>query len=262
MVFGPQAYDWRFYLFAASLVLGLVSLAVRKKWSTLFLITLWFSLPLAGLTIVSSQHFFDYRYLIFMLPLFLLVTAEGVTGITSLLAHRRRLSRFPQTHWILELALTCLLFLPANLPALQNYYRWEKENWRGIAFFVKDHFRSDETLFVAPRFWAYPLLFYQPSLEPYLAGGHSLDQLKDTAQQHTGVWYIRLGAPLADPTGEIDAWIDEQQFVSLIDGAACGWGIHVYYRRFDALASARQAELLRAAAVFCPTDPRFQLPSQ
>lgn len=262
MVFGPQAYDWRFYLFGVSIVLGLVSLVVRRKWATLLLIALWFGLPLAGLTTISSQHFFDYRYLIFMLPLFLLVTAEGVSGMTSLLAHRRRLSRFPQAHWILGLALTCLLFLPANLPALQNYYRWEKENWRGIAFFVKDHFRSDDALFVAPRFWAYPLLFYQPSLEPYLAGGHSVDQLEDAAQQHAGLWYARFGGPLADPTGEMNAWIDEQQFVLLIDGAACGWGIHVYYRRFDSLAPARQAELLRAAATFCPSDRRFQPTSE
>jgi 4-amino-4-deoxy-L-arabinose transferase-like glycosyltransferase len=263
-VFGAQApgLGWQFYLFVGSILLGLVSLLVQKKWGTLLLIALWFGLPVAALAIVSSQHFFDYRYLIFLLPPFLLLTAKGVTGVTAVLAKGRWLSRFPQAHTILGLGLACLLFLPANLPALREYSHWEKENWRGIGVFVRDHLQPDEAIFVAPHFWAFPLLFYQPSLEPHLAGGDSVDQLRDVAQQHAGVWYLRFGGPLADPAGEITAWITEQQFELLVDVWACGQGVLVYYRRFDDLTTVRQAELLRAAAEFCPTDPRFQPPSE
>jgi len=56
----------------------------------------------------------------------------------------------------------------------------------------------------------------------------------------------------------LSAWIAGQGFELLIDGGACGYGIHVYYRRFDETAPARQADMLRQAAAFCPTDARFQ----
>ena len=261
-VFGAQAPDlgWQFYLFVGSILLGVISLLLRKKWGTLFLIALWFGLPMAALAIISSQHFFDFRYLIFLLPLFLLLTAAGVTAVTSVLTKSRWLSRFPQAHSILGLGLACLLFVPANLPALREYSHWEKENWRGIGFFVRDYLQPDEAIFVVPHFWAFPLLFYQPSLEPHLAGGESVEQLRNVAQQHAGIWYLRFGGPLADPTGEITDWITEQEFELLVDVWACGHGILVYYRRFDDLTEMRHAELLRAAAEFCPTDPRFKAP--
>ncbi len=261
-VFGARAYGWQLYLFGGSILLGFVSLVIRKRWEALLLIALWFAVPLSVLSLLRSQHFFEYRYLIFMLPLFLLMTAEGVASITALISRSRWLSRFTQAHLILGLGLACLLFMPAHWPALQGHYQWEKENWRGIGHFVGEYHQSDEAILVAPRFWAFPLLFYQPSLESYLVDGNSVDQLLAAAQQKAGTWYLRFAAPFADPTGKLTAWIKEQQFQLLIDGRTCGRGIYVYYRRFDDLASARQAELLRHAAAFCPTDPRFQSPPQ
>jgi 4-amino-4-deoxy-L-arabinose transferase-like glycosyltransferase len=262
-VFGGRATGWGLWLYGISLLLGFVSLAVHEKWHVLLLAVLWLAVPLVGLTAVSSQHFFDFRYLIFILPLFLLVTAEGVCWVASLLL---RAARIPsrQAQPVLALGLACLLFLPANSPALKVYHRSEKENWRNIARFIRENLQPDEAIYVSPQFWANPLLFYQPSLEPYVVGGTSVNvkYLAQAAEQHAGLWVLRHVDPIGDPTGALTQWVTAQGFDLVIDGYACGWGIHVYYRRADDQAPAKRAELLRRAADFCPTDPRFQSPPE
>jgi 4-amino-4-deoxy-L-arabinose transferase-like glycosyltransferase len=260
--FGSKRWKWQLYLFGASLLLGFASTVAGRKWKTLLLIILWFAVPLAVLTAVQSAHFFDYRYLIFLLPMYLITVAEGVTGTISLLARVRPLSRLPNANLLLTLILTIALFVPANLPTLRAQYGRQKENWRGIGLFLRAQRLPDEAIYVTPLFWANPLRFYQPSLEPSIVGGSATDlkQLQTAAERHAGLWYLRLIGPLGDPTGKLSEWISAQHFDLLIDASACGYGIYVYYRRFDELATARQAELLRQAAAFCPTDPRFQSP--
>lgn len=259
-IYGPNAYGWQEYLFGASFFLGLVSLALRKKWCTLWLILLWFALPLAVLSAASSRHFFDFRYLIFFVPLFLLLVAEGIAGaalVPARIVGQRRASRL---HVLGAVGLAAVLFVPANLPALRTHHTSEKENWRGIGTFVAEHLLPDEAIYVTPGLWAKPLLFYQPALEPQTSAGNAanLAALQRAAARHAGLWYVRYAGALGDPEGKLNAWIAGQGFELLIDGGACGYGIHVYYRRFDGQATTRQTELLRAAAIFCPTDPRFQ----
>ena len=268
-VFGARSTGWRLWLFAISILLGLAILVARKRWSVLLLVVSWFAAPLTGLTIIASQHFFDYRYLIFILPVFLLVVAEGLAWVVSLLMRVPLFGRGTGTPQdrplepLLALGLAALLLVPSNLPALRDHYRWEKENWRNIADFVERNREPDEAIYVTPLFWANPLLFYQPSFEALLAGGapNNLYQLQQATKQYPGLWYLRYVGSLADPSGRLTTWINDQQFELLIDGGTCGYGIHVYYRRFDELAQSRQSELLRQAALFCPMDPRFQSPS-
>jgi mannosyltransferase len=260
VVYGPRVYGWQEYLFGASLVMGLLSAVLRKRWQAFWLILFWFAVPLGFLAVVPSAHFFDHRYLIFFVPIFLLLTAAGISQIARLMvriAGRRYSSKW---HLITAVGLAALLFIPADLPGLRAHYAWEKENWRGIGTFIHDNLMADEVIYVTPPYWAKPLQFYQPSLDPVLILGSETDlqQLQEAAAQHAGLWYIRYAAPFADPTGALTAWVVDQHFDLLIDSAACGYGIYVYYGRFDDLSVDRQAGLLHKAASFCPSDPRFQ----
>ena len=262
--YGPRSYGWRLWLFGASGLLGLVGLAVWRKWSTLLLFALWLAVPLTGLALISSEHFFEYRYLIFILPIFLLVTAEGVTFLTSLMLKPFHLSHARPWPMVLALGLAGLLFVPANLPALRTQYRSHKENWRDIAEFTASNILPDEKIYVSPRFWANPLLFYRPTLAPYVVGGSNVDveELATAAREHAGLWYMRHVTAIGDPTGKLSEWAADQQFELLIDGYACGMGISVYYRRTAGSVQERQTALLHQAASFCPSDPRFQAQSE
>ena len=258
--FGAKRYGWQLTLFLAGFLLGTLSLSLRKRWRSLFLIVAWFATPLAALALVPAKHPFNYRYLIFMVPLFLLMTAAAVARACSLCFRTEGSTRAQVLHPLVTVGLTALLFVPAILPALREHIRWEKENWRGIGGFVQESFLDDEAIHVAPLYWSYPLLFYQPTLEPYLVGGpaRGTSQLEHAVRRSAGLWFLRTANPLGDPTGELTTWVNDTGFELLIDGFQCGWGIHVYYRRADDAAAGRHAELLRLAEAFCPSDPRFR----
>jgi hypothetical protein len=57
---------------------------------------------------------------------------------------------------------------------------------------IRHNLQPDEAICVSPQFWANPLLFYQPSLEPYVVGGSSIDvnHLECATQQAPGLWYL------------------------------------------------------------------------
>jgi hypothetical protein len=258
--FGPRAQDWRLALFVAGLMGGLLSCLFRRRWATLMLLTIWFVVPLATLTLVPSSHFFDMRYLIFLLPPYLLLVGEGVVALASLLLKPVRLADSERSHLLLGLGLGLVLFVPANWQALQTHYHWEKENWRNIGVLVRQHIDEGELVFVSPLYWSRPLLYYQPTLVPRLVGGNRLEQLESAAMRAAGLWYIRYGGALGDPQGAFTEWITERDFLFLVDAHTCGSGIHVYYHRFDDQAAERQTELLEVAKQFCPADPRFRTP--
>jgi hypothetical protein len=259
-VLGARAYGWQVYLFSVVLLLGLIRLGLRKKWNTLLLMGLWFAVPLAALSAFSGTHFFDFRYVIFFVPLLLLVAAEGLAGTGWLLAGRHRGLPVHRPGPVLTMGLAILLFLPANSPALRTHYRWEKENWRNIGQFLSDNLLPSEAIYVSPRYWSYPLIYYQPALQKLLVGGRVQDvsELVAAAGRQPGLWFLRYAGPLGDPTGQLQTWIEQQGYVLLIDGRACGSGIHVYYGRSGNGTEERKAELMRKAAEFCPGDPRFQ----
>ncbi len=260
--FGAKAGGWRLYSFVVGAALGILAIAWRRRWRSLLLVATWFAAPLLVLALVPAKHAFNFRYLVFLLPLFLLLTATGVASVCSLVVGSRDTARTPLLRPLFAAGLTVLLFVPADLPSLREHYAWEKENWRGIASFVGESFLSDELVYVSPEFWAHPLFYYQPSLEPYLAGGspENTSQLESALQQSAGLWFLRSAGSLGDPTGQLTSWVTDHGFELLIDGFQCGWGIHVYYLRSDGAAEARHAELMHLAEDFCPTDPRFTAP--
>lgn len=258
-VFGPQVGGWRYNLFAGAFLLGLVSLAVQRKGWTLALLGLWFALPLLALPLLQGSRFFNHRYLIFFLPLFLLTIGASIAALATLLTRLPGASALRPLRPFLTLALAVVLFLPADLPALQEYQRWEKENWRNIGLFMGRNLLPGEAIYVSPRYWSFPLLYYQPSFRQRLVGGSAeqLAELERATAERPGFWFLRYSGPLGDPSGQLTDWVTAQGFDLLIAGSACGWGIDVYYRRFDDRPAAHQADLLRQAAEFCPTDPRF-----
>lgn len=257
--YGPSAYDGRLVPYVAAAGLGLARLAVRRRWAALGLVALWFGVPIAVLSVVPSQHFFDFRYMIFLLPMLLLVVAEGTAAAAALVLRALPTGKRGGALPAATLALAAVVFFPTNLPALRDYQRLEKEKWREVGEFVAGNLLLSDELYVAPLYWSHPLLYYQPELEPFLRGGSAedLSQLERLAGRAKGLWVLRYGGTLGDPSGKLTEWLDGQGFERLIDAHACAAGIYVYYRRFGDRAAERHEEVLRQAAAFCPADPRF-----
>jgi len=102
-----------------------------------------FILPIAALYLTSKgfniSHFISSRYFINFLPLFL------ITLFLSLKAIENRFDKLNQ--FIRFKFLFVILFIASNLVILPFYYRAEKEDFRGLADYLKTHLREGDKLF-------------------------------------------------------------------------------------------------------------------
>jgi tetratricopeptide (TPR) repeat protein len=121
----------------ALFLLGLVSIG----WKRLIFVVLWLGATLAFLVTINAEHPFRSRYMIFSLPIYLLVIANGLTILASV-CHRllNRLVR-PGPGWrpALISALAASLLAALSLPSLVGYYEQQKEDWRDAAAYILDN---------------------------------------------------------------------------------------------------------------------------
>lgn len=70
---------WRFYLYFIFAVIGIISLLFRKNTKTiLILLLLWITLPFLFLYLIRLGHWFEEKYFIFIMPVYLVLVAEGI----------------------------------------------------------------------------------------------------------------------------------------------------------------------------------------
>jgi mannosyltransferase len=146
--------------------LGLVYCS-RKQ---LALILSSIAVPFIFAFLVPTEHAFDPRHLIFVVPVYLLTTARGLVCTTSFLG------RFPRAtardhRWLIALSSSLVVVLGlANVASLRDYYRWEKEDWRSAAQYLKVHMiPGDLVLADGVRLFGGDAIRVQHSLSFYLA---------------------------------------------------------------------------------------------
>lgn len=70
---------WRFYPYFILAVIGIISLLFRKNTKTiLILLLLWITLPFLFLRLIQVGHWFEEKYFIFIIPVYLILVAEGI----------------------------------------------------------------------------------------------------------------------------------------------------------------------------------------
>lgn len=123
-------------LFLALFVLGLASCQFRL----IALFGLWIAAPLLFPFVVSSSHFFVYRYAISIVPVYFLGIARGVSVLIDLLAHRLHTLRDHEKSRIaLVSVLTISFFGALAVTPLRQYYREEKADWRDAAAYLLEN---------------------------------------------------------------------------------------------------------------------------
>jgi mannosyltransferase len=100
----------------------------------------WVAIPLAFPLLVTAQHGFNPRYLIFVIPVFLLTAARGVVFGAHWLAVRLGGAEAGQK-WASRLVLTLavLVFSVLSTVPLRDYYLAQKQDYRGAARYLGDH---------------------------------------------------------------------------------------------------------------------------
>jgi uncharacterized membrane protein YcgQ (UPF0703/DUF1980 family) len=127
----------------------------RTKVNALILLVVLFAL-IAGAYLFSQlfdiAHFIASRYLINVLPIFLISIYVSLDNLEL---------RFEKLGRSLRLkSLFLLFFIASYLVILPFYYHTQKQDYRGLVLFLKPHFRSGDKIFDGDRMHTLGILHY------------------------------------------------------------------------------------------------------
>jgi hypothetical protein len=145
-IFYGILHDWAPHaplLIGSALLLVLFPFLSKYKENALVLLA-FLTVPIAGLysycKLFRITHFITSRYLITLLPVFL------ITLYLSLRSVELRFGKI--TKFIRPQLLFLTLFIASNLMILPLYYRSEKQDLRGLVYFLKEHFKDGDKVFL------------------------------------------------------------------------------------------------------------------
>ncbi len=134
-------------LFAGVAVAGLAT----AGWPASALALLWMGIPFGFFALVGSDHQLHPRYVLFVLPVYLLVMARGVVSLTGILRHRLRNSDLGRIGLLAAASGFALLFALTSALSLRSYYSSLKEDWRSAASYVANDAQPGDLVLVDGR---------------------------------------------------------------------------------------------------------------
>jgi mannosyltransferase len=127
-----------------------------KDRPTIWLLTLSCLVPwlFALFTVIGRQTFY-LRYILFMLPPYLLLGARGATGVMDLVAAQfERISGGRVSVGSLSLALIMVVFGVPSITPVRAYYASRKADWRSVGRYLSEHVQAGDIVIadgVRPR---------------------------------------------------------------------------------------------------------------
>ena len=151
-------HDWMPYAplsMISAILLVLFPFLARNRQNALILLML-FVLPIGSLYLFCRffdfTHFFTSRYVITFLPPFLITLFLSLDAAEERCKTLRKLVQFK--------TLFVILVLASNLVMLPLYYRHEKQDFRGIASFLRTQLQDRDRIVVQSQIEVYGLLHY------------------------------------------------------------------------------------------------------
>ncbi|MCP4212642.1 MAG: hypothetical protein GY764_14375 [Halieaceae bacterium] len=229
MLCGPVACDitsgW--YLLSALLTLALAAIAIiprwpmRKSWLESALPLVWLVFPLAAMVLFGIFSPVFFKFLIIVVPAFLLMVAIGIDRLAKLAAVEIKV-RYNRFACLLPATLFFLVALP-SAPSLDRYYHdpaEARDDYRSIAAYLHAIAGANDAIILnAPgqidAFRQYDhgaaALYPLPSSRPLdpEATGAELEQMR---QQYGRIYAVYWATEQSDPEGVIERYLAENAF--------------------------------------------------
>jgi tetratricopeptide (TPR) repeat protein len=196
--------------------------AVRKQGRQGLLILLWTAVPFAIVLLLSSKHWFVPKYVIFILPIYLMTMSVGITCLARSIAlflspwNPHRLSKLLPA---LSLVSLVALYSVMGMSALDQVYAQQQGRWREIGQFLASNRQPEDAVASFP---ISSVLLTMPGREIMAYYGPrdvielgSRDQLEDLLANHRRVWIVKPGG-WADPDSEFrTSWLANLSYLEL-----------------------------------------------
>jgi len=200
-------------LFLVLFLIGALA-SLRNQRMEISLTVLWMVVPFAVLFAVPLQHRFYPRYLVFLLPLYLIVIARGLTVFDDLVT--RILGRIGDEkygrYW-LGLAVGLVVLSALTMSPLGGYYREIMSDWRSVAVFLGDSILPGETIIVRRPANQLALSHYDERLEDVeFSVVRPRDPLPADLQYQRGIWFVGKEGRKNEMSGL------EEELVALTEG--------------------------------------------
>lgn len=133
-------------LVVVSLALFLLGLATSER-KRILLVLLWVGIPFAFLCFVDSRHPLRPKYLLFILPVYLLVVARGIASMTRLLErYLSRGKRDPHRALAVVSWLVILVLGASSAVPLAAHYARQKEDWRPAVAYLQENMAQGDVI--------------------------------------------------------------------------------------------------------------------
>jgi 4-amino-4-deoxy-L-arabinose transferase-like glycosyltransferase len=141
---------------------------VRTRYAVLLLL-MWLVLPWVILLSIPSRHGVRIRYLLFVLPVYLILVAHGLwlvaQWLTSWLANLKPLAISRRAAGITVTLVLLGLFVGFGVPTVAAYYAETKQRWRDATDLVLMSAETGEPVFVSREHHRTGVLFYANELD-------------------------------------------------------------------------------------------------
>jgi Dolichyl-phosphate-mannose-protein mannosyltransferase len=199
---------WLQNLLAGLIVLGLAATLCRRRWQAALFAFLWLAVPFVTLAAMKSPRPFEERYVIFVMPVALLLVGQGVVAAGNWLAALDRRGKAQALRWAipLTLSLAMTLLLAGRTRAYYANNRSADRLEQTLAV-VERNTRPGDVVVVSPRFFVRPLAVDGAEVL-YLTEPLSPDELNDLASHHQRMWILYTSyLPPAELQEPLDQWV-------------------------------------------------------
>ena len=135
---------------------GLYALFRREKRENTLFVILNILVLYAASYMATKNNFFHIRYVYFILPFFLMITAHGILFLSEMVSKLSRVG-FLKIGYVAGMILLVLSLNNARHLYAGYQYGWEDNfdgDWRGAAEYVHEHFREGDAIVVPHRLHA------------------------------------------------------------------------------------------------------------
>lgn len=213
-------------LFILLFIIGIIVAGIRQKEQCAYL-SIYIFIPLVASYILAASMPFSPRYLLFLLPAYLVFVSRGITSIADWLSSSKKTkgsSPNNGTRNLIMLSFVILIFL-LTVPLLSQYYvTAQKEDWRSTAVYLSSLTTDGDAVVPVPNYMRQPLVYYYSNStdNTILATGYNNDvqSISSLSNQYDRCWFlVTWDIAAANPDGTVLKWLDgNATFVNQVTG--------------------------------------------